>query len=73
MVTLFPFRSGPFPSSLDSSTTIHLVLQVAGQADVVHICDNGGASYVSRLKHKPVIVTCHDMLAVRGALGELPP
>ncbi len=49
------------------------VLQVAaGQADVVHICDNGGAIYVSRLKHKPVIVTCHDMLAVRGALGELP-
>ena len=44
----------------------------AGQADVVHICDNGGAIYVSRLKDKPVIVTCHDMLAVRGALGELP-
>ena len=44
----------------------------AGRADVVHICDNGGAIYVPRLKGKPVLVTCHDMLAVRGALGELP-
>lgn len=44
----------------------------ASQADVVHICDHGGAMYALRLKGKPVLVTCHDMLAVRGALGELP-
>ena len=48
-------------------------LQAAAcHADVVHICDNGGAIYVSRVKDKPVLVTCHDMLAVRGALGEIP-
>ena len=49
----------------------HLRAAAAG-VDVVHICDHGGAMYVFRLKHKPVVVTCHDMLAVRGALGEVP-
>jgi glycosyltransferase involved in cell wall biosynthesis len=44
----------------------------ASQADLVHICDHGGAMYALRLKDKPVLVTCHDMLAVRGALGEVP-
>ena len=44
----------------------------AARADVVHICDHGGAMYAFRLKGKPVLVTCHDMLAVRGALGEVP-
>jgi glycosyltransferase involved in cell wall biosynthesis len=44
----------------------------AAKADVVHICDHGGAMYVFGLKGKPVLVTCHDMLAVRGALGEVP-
>ena len=44
----------------------------ASEADVVHICDHGGAMYTLCLKGKPVLVTCHDMLAVRGALGELP-
>ena len=44
----------------------------AAQADVVHICDHGGAMYAFRLRDKPVLVTCHDMLAVRGAMGELP-
>jgi glycosyltransferase involved in cell wall biosynthesis len=44
----------------------------AAQADVVHICDHGSAMYTMKLKGKPTIVTCHDMLAVRGALGEIP-
>jgi glycosyltransferase involved in cell wall biosynthesis len=44
----------------------------AATVDVVHICDHGGAMYKSHLKKKPVLVTCHDMLAVRGALGEVP-
>jgi glycosyltransferase involved in cell wall biosynthesis len=39
-------------------------------AEVVHICDHSNAMYVSALKHKPHVVTCHDLLAVRGALGE---
>jgi glycosyltransferase involved in cell wall biosynthesis len=39
-------------------------------ADVVHICDHSNAMYVAELRRKPHVVTCHDLLAVRGALGE---
>ena len=39
-------------------------------ADVVHICDHSNSMYSSWAGHTPSIVTCHDMLAVRGALGE---
>lgn len=44
----------------------------AATADVVHLCDHGGAVYVSMMKRKPVVVTCHDMIGVRGAMRELP-
>ncbi len=44
----------------------------AANADVVHLCDHGGAMYAPMLKTKPVVVTCHDMIAVRAARGELP-
>jgi glycosyltransferase involved in cell wall biosynthesis len=39
-------------------------------ADVVHICDHSNSMYVAHLRGKPHVVTCHDLLAVRGALGE---
>lgn len=41
-------------------------------ADVVHICDHSNAMYVSRLDGVPHLVTCHDLLAVKSALGEVP-
>ena len=41
-------------------------------ADVVHICDHSNAFYVHYLRRKPHLVTCHDLLAVRSALGEIP-
>jgi hypothetical protein len=44
----------------------------AAKADVIHICDHGSAMFTSKLRGKPVVITCHDMLAVRGALGEIP-
>jgi len=44
----------------------------ASQADVLHICDHGSAMYALRLTNIPVIVTCHDMHAVLGAVGEVP-
>lgn len=44
----------------------------ANKADVVHLCDHGSAMYAFAVKDKPTIVTCHDLLAVRGALGEVP-
>ena len=39
-------------------------------ADIVHICDHSNAMYSAWTGQKPSLVTCHDMLAVRGALGE---
>lgn len=40
------------------------------QPAVVHICDHSNAMYSAGIGHSPVVVTCHDLLAVRGALGE---
>ena len=37
---------------------------------VVHICDHSNAMYVSSARGIPVVTTCHDLLAVRGGLGE---
>jgi glycosyltransferase involved in cell wall biosynthesis len=39
-------------------------------AALVHICDHSNAMYAQRSGEVPVVVTCHDLLAVRGALGE---
>lgn len=44
--------------------------KAADWADIVHICDHSNAMYSLRINTRPVIVTCHDMLAVRGAFGE---
>ncbi len=48
----------------------------AAEADIVHLCDHGGAMYAPmikrRIKGKLVVVTCHDMIAVRTARGEVP-
>ena len=37
---------------------------------IVHICDHSNAMYAQATRSVPVVVTCHDLLAVRGALGE---
>jgi glycosyltransferase involved in cell wall biosynthesis len=37
---------------------------------VVHICDHSNAMYARQIRDVPVVATCHDLLAVRGALGE---
>src|SRR6185369_9248097 len=39
-------------------------------ADIVHICDHSNAIYVPEQRNIPHVVTCHDLLAVRGGLGE---
>jgi len=39
---------------------------------VVHICDHSNAHYVRAVGNRAHTVTCHDMLAVRSALGEFP-
>lgn len=40
------------------------------RADLVHVCDHSNAPYVYLLRGRPHLVTCHDLLAVRGGLGE---
>jgi glycosyltransferase involved in cell wall biosynthesis len=37
---------------------------------LVHVCDHSNAMYARAIHDLPVVVTCHDLLAVRGALGE---
>ncbi len=44
----------------------------AAKAHVVHLCDHGSAMYAPVVKSRPVVVTCNDMVAVRGAMGEVP-
>ena len=39
-------------------------------ADVVHICDHSNALYSSAVRGKPFLVTCHDLLAIRSAVGD---
>jgi glycosyltransferase involved in cell wall biosynthesis len=39
--------------------------------DLVHICDHSNAMYAAHAGNLPVVVTCHDLLAVRGARGEV--
>ena len=44
--------------------------KIAQRPALVHICDHSNAMYVKHAVGIPTIVTCHDLLAVRGALGE---
>ncbi|WP_459866140.1 glycosyltransferase family 4 protein [Endothiovibrio diazotrophicus] len=49
--------------------------QVARLADrplVVHVCDHSNAPYLFHLGGVAATITCHDLLAVRAALGEFP-
>jgi glycosyltransferase involved in cell wall biosynthesis len=44
--------------------------RLAQRPAIVHICDHSNAMYSSRVRNCPVVVTCHDLIAVRSALGE---
>ena len=44
--------------------------KMRGRPALVHICDHSNAMYARTIHDVPVVVTCHDLLAVRGALGE---
>ncbi len=41
-------------------------------AQIVHVCDHSNSVYVKYLERRPHVVTCHDLLAVRSAKGEIP-
>ncbi len=42
----------------------------ASKKTLIHICDHSNSPYTTFLGDVPIVVTCHDLLAVRGALGE---
>jgi glycosyltransferase involved in cell wall biosynthesis len=44
----------------------------AREHDVVHVLDHSNAPYCQVLAGLPHLITCHDLLAVRSALGEFP-
>jgi glycosyltransferase involved in cell wall biosynthesis len=47
-----------------------LASRLRDRPSIVHICDHSNAMYAKWIRDIPVVVTCHDLLAVRGALGE---
>jgi glycosyltransferase involved in cell wall biosynthesis len=47
-----------------------LAKKLRARPAVVHICDHSNAMYARAIRDSAVVVTCHDLLAVRGALGE---
>jgi glycosyltransferase involved in cell wall biosynthesis len=40
------------------------------QPTIFHICDHSNSIYLRGLRGRNVVLTCHDLLAVRGARGE---
>ncbi|MGC2161471.1 MAG: glycosyltransferase family 1 protein [Silvibacterium sp.] len=44
----------------------------ARKADVVHVCDHGNAPYLRWTGKTPNLITAHDALAIRSALGQFP-
>jgi len=41
-----------------------------GQPALFHFCDHSNASYVGSIGNRTTVVTCHDLIAVKSALGE---
>ena len=39
--------------------------------DIVHICDHSNSMYVPFVWRRPAIVTCHDVIAIAAARGEV--
>lgn len=64
---------GKWLGYVDKFGVFPIVLKSAMKwADVTHICDHSNAFYVKHMMSVPHVVTCHDLLAVRSALGEIP-
>lgn len=37
--------------------------------DIIHICDHSNSIYRPIFKNRKLVITCHDVLAIKGALG----
>lgn len=55
-----------FPRQLDRR------LARLGPGEILHIADHSNAVYTRHAARAPHLVTCHDLLAIRSALGEIP-
>src|SRR5689334_6124910 len=40
--------------------------KLAARPALVHICDHSNATYARQARKFPLVITCHDLLAVRG-------
>lgn len=47
-----------------------MLLARAGRYDLIHICDHTNAPYRLFARGIPVAITCHDMIGIKGMLGE---
>ncbi len=64
---------GKWLGYIDKFLLFPLVLRGAKKGyDVVHLCDHSNALYARYLAGTPHLVTCHDVLAIKSALGEVP-
>ena len=52
--------------------TLRKRLRTSPPGAVYHIVDHSNALYAPHLRKVPLVVTCHDLLQVRSALGEFP-
>lgn len=64
-------RGGKWVGYLDKFSRFRAALPaLLSWAEVVHVCDHSNAMYCGWIRERPTLVTCHDLLAVRGARGE---
>lgn len=56
-----------FPLSIPS-----VVRQCKGEGTVFHVLDHSNAPYLKCLQSVPALITCHDLLAIRSAVDEVP-
>lgn len=42
------------------------------KTDIIHVTDQGNAIYIQHLQGRNHLITCHDLLAIRSALGDIP-
>lgn len=45
--------------------------RAARWADLVHVCDQSNSLWIRHLARVPHLITCHDLIAIRSALGEV--
>lgn len=64
-------KAAKWAAYVDKFLLFPLVLAlVSKRYEVAHICDHSNAVYRPFLRSRVTVATCHDLLAVRGALGE---